>query len=64
MDVPKSSCAIGWTVPFIHSCSFAASRQFTKLYEFMVDIAGILHLPALMQRALDLIFNTLRPIAR
>jgi PAS domain S-box-containing protein len=35
-----------------------ANRQFTKLYEFMVDIAGVLHLPALLQRALDLIFNT------
>jgi PAS domain S-box-containing protein len=33
-----------------------ATRQFTKLYEFMVDVAGILHLPALLERALDLIF--------
>jgi len=29
-----------------------AQRHFTKLYEFMVDIACILHLPALLERAL------------
>ena len=29
-----------------------AQRQFTSLYEFMVDVAGILHPPALLERAL------------
>ena len=29
-----------------------AQRHFTKLYEFMVDVAVILHLPALLERAL------------
>jgi len=34
-----------------------AQRQFTSLYEFMVDIAGILHLPALLERALTHFFK-------
>jgi len=32
-------------------------KQFTQLYEFMADIAGILHQPALLERALSHFFN-------
>jgi PAS domain S-box-containing protein len=35
-----------------------AQRQFTRLYEFMVDVAGILHLPALLERALSHFFGS------
>jgi len=38
-----------------------AQRQFTLLYEFMVDIAGILHPPALLQRALTHFFRAFAP---
>lgn len=38
-----------------------AQRQFTLLYEFMVDIAGILHPPALLQRALSHFFRAFDP---
>ena len=34
-----------------------AQRQFTVLYEFMVDIAGILHMPAMLERALEHFFR-------
>ncbi|HYG78708.1 MAG TPA: ATP-binding protein [Planctomycetota bacterium] len=34
-----------------------AQKQFSTLYEFMVDIAGILHLPALLDRALGHFFK-------
>lgn len=37
-----------------------AQRQFTILYEFMVDLAGILHLPALLERALEHFFKAFR----
>ena len=38
-----------------------AQRQFTLLYEFMVDVAGILHPPALLQRALTHFFRAFTP---
>jgi two-component system sensor histidine kinase AtoS len=37
-----------------------AQRQFSILYEFMVDLAGILHLPALLERALDHFFRAFK----
>ncbi|MCK6474573.1 MAG: ATP-binding protein [Planctomycetes bacterium] len=33
-------------------------RHFTKLYEFIVEISGILHRPAMLERVLDLVFKT------
>jgi PAS domain S-box-containing protein len=38
-----------------------AQRQFTLLYEFMLDIAGILHPPALLQRSLSHFFRAFTP---
>jgi PAS domain S-box-containing protein len=38
-----------------------AQRQFTLLYEFMLDIAGILHPPALLQRSLSHFFRAFNP---
>jgi PAS domain S-box-containing protein len=38
-----------------------AQRHFTRLYEFNNDIAGILHLPALLERALTQLFNAFTP---
>src|SRR5947207_4510915 len=37
-----------------------AQRHFSILYEFMVDLAGILHLPALLERALDHFFKAFK----
>lgn len=37
-----------------------AQRQFTILYEFMVDLAGILHLPALLERAQEHFFKAFK----
>lgn len=33
-------------------------RHFTKLYEFIVEISGILHRPAMLERVLELVFKT------
>jgi PAS domain S-box-containing protein len=38
-----------------------AQRQFTLLYEFMLDIVGILHPPALLQRSLTHFFRAFSP---
>jgi PAS domain S-box-containing protein len=38
-----------------------AQRQFTLLYEFVADIAGVLHPPALLQRALAHFFRAFNP---
>ena len=38
-----------------------AQRHFTRLYEFNNDIAGILHLPALLERALTQLFGAFKP---